>query len=267
MEKSFDRRLNTAGAVGILALAVAVLFGLKFFAVSSNRGQQLDDSAMRTVSAGALTLQQLHSYLGNITIGTTAFLLFGCVILALVRGRFVVAVGAVAIVAGANMTTQVLKHSLFDRPDFGLTTINSYPSGHTTVAISSVLAAVLVAPPFLRHVVIIAGAFGATLVGASTIVGGWHRPSDVIGALAVSLAWGAVVAIAVSITHQSQSDGLVRLSLLAFGGAAVAGIFLIAVGVRPTNGIAGFADAALILGCVGAATALTIGIYTRLVPR
>ena len=261
-----ERRRGAVGAIGVLVLGVAGLFGLNYAAVSSSRGQRLDEAAMNSVSAGVPTLQQLQSYLGAITIGTTALALLCCVILALLRGRFAVAVGAVTLVAGANVTTQLLKHSLFDRPDFGLTTINSYPSGHTTVAVSSVLAAVLVAPPFLRHVVIVAGAFAATLVGASTIVGGWHRPSDVLGALAVSLAWGAVVAVAVGITHQPQTDGLVRSSLLAFGGAATAGLFLIAVGVRPANGIAGFADAALILGGVGAATALTIGIYARLVP-
>ena len=262
-----ERRRGAVGALGVLVLAVAGLFGLKYAAVSQSRGQRLDEAAMNTVSAGAPTLQQLHSYLGAITIGTTALALLGCVILALLRGRTVVAIGAVTIVAGANMTTQLLKHSLFDRPDFGLTTINSYPSGHTTVAVSSVLAAVLVAPPFLRHAVIAAGAFAATLVGASTVVGGWHRPSDVIGALAVSLAWGAAVAVAVGITHRPQNEGLVRSSLLALGGAIAAGIFLIAVGVRPANGIAGFADAGLILGGVGFATALTIGIYARLVPR
>ena len=91
-------------------------------------------------------------------------------------------------------TTQILKDTILDRPDLGLGTLNSLPSGHTTVVASAVGAALLVAPGALRPLVALAGGFATTLTGASTIVAGWHRPADVMAALAVSLIWTAVVA-------------------------------------------------------------------------
>lgn len=267
MNKSWPNAHTTAPALVIIVCAAGGLFALEGFAVSTARGQRADNSAMTTVSAGAQTLHQLHSYLGIISIGTTAVVLAVCVILALLRGRVFVAVGAIVLVAGANVSTQFLKKAYFDRPNFGHETINSYPSGHTTVAVASVLAALLVTPALLRPAVIVLGSFAATLVGTSTVVGGWHRPSDVIGALAVCLIWGALVALAVGALHHPQTDGLVRSCVLALIGAAAAGAFLIAVGVRPTNGVAGFVDATAILASLGVATGLSIGVYARLVPR
>ncbi len=261
------RRTTAGAALVVFAVAVFGVFALERFAVGTATGQRLDDSAMRTVSAGADTLGHLHRYLSIISITSTAVVLICCVALALLRRRFLIAIGAVIIVAGANLTTQFLKHHYFERPDFGLGTLNAFPSGHTTVAISSVLAAILVAPPIARHVLVIGGSFAATLVGASTVVGGWHRPSDVVSALAVSLSWACLVALAVGISHRPQTEGLVPSTLLALGGAAAAGIFLIALGVRPTNGLAGFGEAAIILGAIGATTALTVGVFARLVPR
>ena len=40
-----------------------------------------------------------------------------------------------------------------------------------------------------------AGGFATTFTGASTIVAGWHRPADVVAALAVSLVWTGLVAL------------------------------------------------------------------------
>ena len=94
-----------------------------------------------------------------------------------------------------NVTTQLLKHAVLTRPDFGLGTLNSLPSGHTTVVASAVGASLLVAPRLWRPVIAVLGGFATTLTGASTIVAGWHRPSDVIAALAVSLIWTAGVAL------------------------------------------------------------------------
>ncbi len=267
MHQTIERRHSLLAAAALFFVAVATVFGLERFFVATAHGQRLDDSAMRTVSAGSMALQHLHSYLGNITVGTTAVVLTACVVFALLRRRFAIAAGAIAIVAGADVTTQFLKKAYFGRPDFGLLTINSFPSGHTTVAISAVLAAVLVAPPLLRPLIVALGSFAATLVGASTIVGGWHRPSDVLGALAVALVWGTAVAMVVGTVDQPQAEGLGRSILLALSGAAAAGILLVAVGVRPTNGVAGLFEAVGILGLVGIATALTIGLFARMIPR
>src|SRR5262249_49988326 len=119
--------------------------------------------------------------------------------LALLRRSPWLAAGALVLVAGANITTQVLKSYVFERPDLlALGAPNSLPSGHTTVAASVALALAIIAPPVLRVPTAVAGTVGSLLVGAATIVAGWHRLSDVAAALMVSAAWaGLVVAFVV----------------------------------------------------------------------
>src|SRR5699024_1991314 len=67
-------------------------------------------------------------------------------------------------------------------------TPNSFPSGHTTLAATAMIALVLAAGR-ARLVLAPLGAVWATAVGVGTLVAGWHRPSDVIGAMAVVAAW------------------------------------------------------------------------------
>ncbi len=155
---------------------------------------------------------------------------------------------------GANLTTQILKESVLDRPDFGFGTLNSLPSGHTTVVASAVGAALLVAPGVLRPVVALAGGFATTLTGASTIVAGWHRPADVMAALAISLIWTAAVAAVIHGPRTPVKGTFIAATVGCVGGLA----FLVAVGVRPAYGWVGFTQASLVLGAVTAVTAMYV---------
>ena len=71
----------------------------------------------------------------------------------------------------------------------------TFPSGHSTVAMSLALALVLVVPARLRVPVGLAGIAYAVLVGAATLTGAWHRPSDVLGAYLVTLAWASGICV------------------------------------------------------------------------
>ncbi|MFI5429695.1 hypothetical protein [Aeromicrobium sp. UC242_57] len=90
-----------------------------------------------------------------------------------------------------------------------------------------------------------------TLTGASTVVAGWHRPSDVVAALAVSLVWTAAVAFFLS----GPALPVASNAFAALVGCGAALAFLVLIGVRPVTGWDGFTDAALVLGAVSAATA------------
>ena len=184
---------------------------------------------MTTVVAGRDARLTVLSVLGYISIGAIVAVALGCVLVALLRGRAALAFGAAVALAGANVTTQVLKESVLQRPDLGLGTFNSLPSGHTTVVASAVGAALLVVPSVLRAAVATVGGFATTLTGASTIAAGWHRPADVVAALAVSLAWTAGVAAVLHGPRQRVS-GVIAGALL---GCVAALAFLILVGVRP----------------------------------
>lgn len=116
--------------------------------------------------------------------------------LALRLGRRREAIAAVVVVAGANLTTQLLKttleharHKAFEH-GIELPWPNSFPSGHTTAAASIAVALLLVAPAAYRARAAIAGVLLTAAVGFSVVVLGWHYPSDVLGGLLVVGIWG-----------------------------------------------------------------------------
>ena len=256
---------RTAAPIGLFVISLITLVATARIALASSRGQLMDQRAMESIYAGPDAKQTVLGYLGYISIGTAAAALVTCVVFALVQGRLRLALAAVIIIAGANVTTQVLKYFLLDRPDLGFSTLNSLPSGHTTVVTSVVLATLLVAPPALRPLFAIAGSFVVTLTGSSTVAAGWHRPGDIIAALAVCLLWASAVAFFVGV--RSVGAGAITTTLASLAGAAAAGIFLIVVGVRPTGGWEGVVDAAIVLGVIGALTALMLGSFARFTPN
>jgi membrane-associated phospholipid phosphatase len=114
--------------------------------------------------------------------------------LALHFGRRRDALAALILVAGANLTTQILKAALAHpryEPILGYRQIGSasFPSGHATAALSIVLAFVLAVPSSWRPLAALAGAVFALAVGCSVLVLNRHFPSDVLGSWLVVGAW------------------------------------------------------------------------------
>ena len=256
------RRHTALGAVATAILSVAALALLIRIGLQSGRGQQWDNSAMATVVAGRDAQLALLSVLGYVSITAIVAVALGCDGVALLRGQPRIGAAAVTVLLGANLTTQILKEIVLDRPNFGLGTLNSLPSGHTTVVASAVGASFLVVPALVRPLVALAGGFATTLTGASTIVAGWHRPADGVAALAVSLLWTAVIAVVihppkwqVPASPRHPMGGTVAGALAGCAGALV---FMVAVGVRPVLGWDGFLQASLVLGAVTAVTAVFV---------
>jgi len=255
----------------IVVACSAALVLLARYAVGSVSGQRVDSAAMDSVDGSTATMMTLLDGLGSISIGTAAVGLVLCVVLAVARRQYAQAVGAVALVAGANITTQVLKYQVIDRPDLGVGDVvpNGLPSGHATVVASLVLAALLVAPRALRAPLAALGTAATVITGASTVVADWHRPSDVLAALLVSLIWGALIVLVLSWNDfggqvRSSSVRAVMPGTVAIIGAALAGVLLIGVGVRPDDGWADLELAAWMLAAIAAASAACIGSFARL---
>jgi len=256
------RRESVAAPLAAGVGAVGVFVVVALVALRTSGGQALDHRAMTTVVAGGNAEVTVLSLLGRVSIGAVLAVSVACVALAIMRGRIRLAVAALIVIAGANVTTQVLKHVVLERSVFEFIGPNSLPSGHTTVVAGSVGALLLVAPRALRLVVVLPGAFAVMLTGASTVVAGWHRPADIVAALAVCLAWTAVGAIYAGGTHHSASGVLIG-SLV---GAAVALVMLVAIGVRPAFGWSGFGEATVVLGVLALATALSVALMERISP-
>ena len=264
-EAPVSRRALAWAPILALACSVAVLVAAYWLFVRTEDGQRVDEAARLRVGAPDGTRHVIALVLGDVSIGSAALALLVCVVIALLRGQRLVAASAVVLVAGANVTTQLLKHDVFSRPDFGHLNINSFPSGHTTVVTSVVLALLLVVPAFARGLAAFAGAAAITLTGVGTIVAAWHRPSDVIAAIAICLGWGALMLLVIGWAHPARPRTYISHVVLAFTGTAAATVAMLVVGIRPDGSVRDLVVYVATLGGVAAATAVAVGWFVRLV--
>lgn len=143
------------------------------------------------------TAHRVASLLVNL--GDLASLLVLAAVLAAIGlyfGRRREVIAAMVVIAGANLTTQLLKvlleharHKAFEHGT-ELPWANSFPSGHTTAAASIAVALLFVVPARHRFNAAAIGLLLASAVGISVIVLGWHYLSDVLGGLLVVSSWG-----------------------------------------------------------------------------
>ncbi|MFG3557169.1 phosphatase PAP2 family protein [Micromonospora sp. NPDC047557] len=130
-----------------------------------------------------------------------AVLLAGVLMVGLLGRRPLAGVVGVGMVLCAVVTAGAVKSAL-PRPDFaieGSTTHNSFPSGHVAVATALVLAYLLVLPGWARRWLVVPGAAGVSVIGAATMIAGWHRFSDVLGGVLLSAALFCLAAAALTV--------------------------------------------------------------------
>ena len=181
---------SVVALTGVLA-ALAVWATWRVF-VGTYEGQLLDQAAYEGAELGRNRLWRVaEPVLDVISVPFIAGVLVIAVVIALIRRRWLLAAQVALLIAGANLTGQMLKRGLLDRPDLevGDRLPNTLPSGHTVAATSCAVALVLVAPRRWRAAVAAAGAVYAAGTGVSTLVGAWHRPADVIAGVVLVLAW------------------------------------------------------------------------------
>lgn len=192
-----------------LAAIVAAFVITYLVFVTTRGGQYVDERAL----AGALRFSRAEH---TPQILTTAFDLMpsavgiacavGVGICMIVRrtvlGPLVASAGGLV----AIIMAQVLKHGVLPRPDLGISDaqVVSFPSGHTTVAAAGVMALLLSLGPTLRPTWGAIGSLVAGAAGMSTVALGWHRPSDVVGALLLVGTLGLLAASVVSLLEARQ---------------------------------------------------------------
>jgi membrane-associated phospholipid phosphatase len=160
-------------------------------AVLTPVGQRIEDAALGGVRGSDL----FGSDTALNVISTPVILLLVIVIVAvgLARRRLWVGVGAAVVVLASAVTSTLLKR-IAVRPEIaGSTTPNSFPSGHATIALAALFAVLMVTPRRFRPAVLLVGTAYAVIVANQTVVYGWHRVSDIIGACGVTLFWLGVV--------------------------------------------------------------------------
>ena len=124
--------------------------------------------------------------------------------IAAVRRRPRLALASLAILLGANVTTELLKLILAHPRAVSLlggarsVGSASWPSGHATAAMALALSLILVAPARLRPLAAGLGALFAVAVSYSFLTLGWHYPSDVFGGFLVAGIWASLALAALS---------------------------------------------------------------------
>jgi len=226
------RRWLVLSAVGF---AVAVLVYLA--AVWTTAGQLLENAALR----GADQVDRGESdtawqALGDITVYSLAAAVVLVALVGVLRKRWDLAIAAVAVVVGGQLVVQVLKRFVLVRPHLvevtGDYAHNSLPSGHTTIAMTVLFAALIVVPYRWRGVLLFFLLPWAVGIGQYTLTAKWHRLSDTLAADAIALALAALaswwLARRGALHRHSGSRKVGRVVLVVFW--AFSGVVALALG-------------------------------------
>lgn len=231
-----SRRPLALVALALLTAAGAV--AVWFVALGVPQGRALDTSAM--LSFGGVAAPPLQPSIRGVAhlADPLPFVIGGILLvaIALLRGRLLMALLVPAILLSANVTTQVLKPALADvrlieLHGVGAVYPGSWPSGHSTAAMSLALCLVLVVGPQLRPLAALVGAGYSIAVGYALVALGWHLPSDVFGGYLVAATFTLLGAAALAALERRQpahgrrsraaAHGPVSVPALAAGSTAV----------------------------------------------
>jgi hypothetical protein len=234
-------RTALLGALACLIALIAVGIGAAWVPAV----QSVDSEAARGFVAAAPTnLGELTRRIAHVCDEAPYLVLgAGLIVLALLRGRPLRAGAVAVLLVVTGLTTQTLKSTL-GTPRAGEILgldMGSWPSGHSTAAMTLALCAVLVAPRALRGAVAAAGAAFALAVGLGVLVMQWHLATDVAGGYLVATMW---MLVAVAVLRRVERPGPVpapagRRNWVWVAVAAVAGV---AAARLPADSIATFAE-------------------------
>jgi hypothetical protein len=194
------------------ALATAAVWAIAFHTPAGARvDATVLDGFARLRYAGAWPLADFATGLVNPVPFAAITLALTLVALARRRPRHAIVVPVVAV--AASLTTELLKPVATvarpaTTPRFA-PTVDGWPSGHMTAAMTVALCLVLVAPPRLRPSAAVLGGAFATMQGYGVLVLGWHYPSDVVAACTIAAGWLALsVAVLGVLRAEPRPDGL-----------------------------------------------------------
>lgn len=182
------------------ALGALVFIGTYFGLVRTYLGQYLENAAL--IGAQQATSEEVTDALDNlnvISVTSLAVAILCFAIVGVVRKSWRIALAGMATLGGAALTAQALKRFVLHRPNladiYQNNAHNSFPSGHTTIAMAIVVSVLLVSSYRWRGLFMLLTFLWAVSVGAATVTTRWHRLSDTIGADMLALIMGALVAL------------------------------------------------------------------------
>jgi membrane-associated phospholipid phosphatase len=264
----------------MLATAVAcigafvVLINLAYFVRPT---RSLDAAALHGFTTfGGPTINNVAEILANLcnpfpyVIGVIAAIAY-----ALVKRGLRTAAAVTLLLAGANVSSQLLKPLLAHHRElyythWHLNNINdaAFPSGHATAAMSLSLAALMIVPRAYRPLTAAIGALFTVGVSFSIVILSWHFPSDVVGGYLAATTWGLVSLAALRFANERwPREGTMRQAArdavgapspaaLARTALVVAALVCVAAATR-AHEIASFAERHTALVAVASAIAVS----------
>ncbi|MFM9378123.1 phosphatase PAP2 family protein [Gordonia sp. VNK21] len=248
-------------------LATAVLCAAYVLAVRTATGQRLENAALRgALQVNPAEVTGADEVLATITVTSLGVAVAIVGLIGLIREGWWLACAGVATIGGPVVATEVLKRwvlprpELVDAPDSILH--NSFPSGHTTVAMAVACGVLVVVPWRWRTPAMIVVGLWAIGIGGYTVIARWHRASDTVGGNAMALIGAAVGALILArlglvrpVPGRRAPLRALAVTLLALFGLLVAasGVLLTVVGAGQEAGET--ADYNLFLGADSIASA------------
>lgn len=191
VEQSYHRWAYARRYLGMLTAVIA--FGLIYYAyIFTERGQYADALGMASM---ILWTHRYHDASIFILDAASIPVMIGVIVVSAIiagfRRRWAMAIRVAIMIAGAALSSYVLKFYVLPRPLLGVTygVTNSFPSGHVTLAACAAFAFIMVVSHAIRPWAALFGAFIISLMGIVVVSHSWHRPSDVIGAILVVAFW------------------------------------------------------------------------------
>ncbi|MEA5366791.1 phosphatase PAP2 family protein [Amycolatopsis sp., V23-08] len=271
--------------VAVTCLAVLVL--VYVLAVWTVPGQELENAALRGADQAAARDQAVADQsLSRITVYSLGVAVVLVAVAGLLRRRPDLAVAAVGVIVAGQVVTQVLKRWVLPRPPLvpltGHYAGNSFPSGHTTIAMTVLFAALLVVPYRWRGVTVFFVLFWAVGIGAYTVTAKWHRLSDTVAADAIALGLACLaswwLARRGAVRRHEGPRKILRVLVVTF--AALTGLVFLALGgiligatlsgegldatLRDNTWVVYLAASSLASACSVAAALVFLGTWRRL---
>jgi len=209
-----------------------------FFFVQTKGGQAFDNVAYfghRAVDRAALHYDS--DLLAKVNVRVLLIVAGVLFLIALVRRRWLVGPAIIGTLAFAVLGAELLKHNLprteLSAPSGSVPVYfhqDTYPSGHTTVGTSVVLAFLLLAPARWRRWLAGVAGFVSASYATAVLFEGWHRPSDALGGILWSGLCLGMVALCLLAVHRNTSPPPpVSRGALAFGGTLCVAALLLAL--------------------------------------
>jgi len=260
MAESVRRRAIVTAVVCAVLLCVVHLL-----AVRTRAGQAFEDAVLDAylAAAGGQHARSAVRALESVSVFSLAGAIIAVFAIGMRRRRPTLALTASVLIAVAVIATEIVK-LLVVRPLLLESGVHredqSFPSGHTAVAMSVMCGLALVSPYRMRVAAVFAGSLWAIGIAVATVTGNYHRPSDTLGAELITLicVCAAIVPLTRGGVRQAAPDtGRAGRRLLAAGYAVTAAAALAFAAVRQDVFTAGWAIA-LAGGCLTTLTLLTL---------